>query len=161
VLLAHASPVFKAMLGPHFSEGNTLAASSSVEIPLREDDPDAMEAICLVLHMRNGDALSRVTANELLMVANHCNKYDVFVATRPVINMWLEACLESSMDYGTAVELIAVAFHLKLWRSVGRLGIIMVQKGDHDISGRHEIDSELPQMPLYIYGCRLSCPTII
>jgi hypothetical protein len=44
VFLVHTSPVFKALLGFHFKEGNALAASSSVEIPMPDDDSAAMKS---------------------------------------------------------------------------------------------------------------------
>jgi hypothetical protein len=158
VFLAHASPVFKAMLGPHFSESNTLAASSGVEIPLPDDDPDAMEAICLALHMRNGDTPAIMTVHDLIEVLKLCDKYDVFVATRPVINLWLDACPDYSIDYDRAHELMIAAFHLKLWKAVNRFGIIMAQKAEADISPHEGSRMELPHLPSYIYGRRLSSP---
>lgn len=45
------SPVFAALLGPHFLEGQTPRTSSNpVEIPLLEDDAQAMSDLCRLLH---------------------------------------------------------------------------------------------------------------
>ncbi|KAK4541186.1 hypothetical protein LTR36_008260 [Oleoguttula mirabilis] len=52
-VLRLASPVFKAMLGPHYAEGNSLQAASAGSpktIPLPGDDPEGMKVLCLVLH---------------------------------------------------------------------------------------------------------------
>lgn len=152
VLLSHASPVFKAMLGPHFKEGSTLATSSSIEIPLPEDDPFAMEIICYVLHMRNWDAASEIDADLLLRIADHCDYYNVLVATRSAINLWLDDCLETDMSCETGVELLSIAFKLKLWIPLSRLGVIVVREAWDDISVPRNLGAEDSELPFYIFG---------
>jgi hypothetical protein len=152
VLLSHASPVFRAMFGPHFNEGKVLAESSSVDVPIPDDDPIAMEAICFVLHMRSEDISSEVDADNLVCVAEHCDKYDVLVATRPAIRIWLDECLETRIDYSTAADLLNIAFKLKLWASVKSLGLVMIQEAECDISFGHLHDTHNPQIPFYIFG---------
>jgi hypothetical protein len=111
VFLVHTSPVFKALLGPHFKEGNVLAASSSVEIPTPDDDSAAMELISLVLHHK--DIPSEIDADSLCTVATCCDKYAVLIAMKPAINLWLDACLKTSMTDVTAIELLNLAFKFK------------------------------------------------
>ncbi|KAL1390799.1 hypothetical protein HDK64DRAFT_297642 [Phyllosticta capitalensis] len=48
-ILRNASPVFGAMLGPHFSEGQDLGEQPK-EIPLPGDDPAAIKILFAVLH---------------------------------------------------------------------------------------------------------------
>jgi hypothetical protein len=158
MILAHASPVFKALLGPHFREGNTFAASSSVEIPLPDDDPDVMEAICLVLHMRNEDVSSYTTKNELITLVNHCDKYNILAAMRPVLNLWLDDCLDASPDYDTAEKLMVIASNLKLWRSVNRLGLIIIKRAHGAITADDDLEIVLPKMSFHIYGNSLHSP---
>src|SRR5262249_24550771 len=50
-----ASNVFGAMFGPHWSEGQGLSKESPREVPLVEDDADALRIICCVIHHRNDD----------------------------------------------------------------------------------------------------------
>ncbi|KAK5680580.1 hypothetical protein LTS10_007513 [Elasticomyces elasticus] len=52
-ILSYGSPVFNSLLAPKFREGTTLATTSSVEIPLPEDDPSHMIVLCNILHMRH------------------------------------------------------------------------------------------------------------
>lgn len=53
-LLQSASKVFKAMLGPLYREGQRSGLTGSKkEIPLPEDDADAMTITCAVIHHRN------------------------------------------------------------------------------------------------------------
>lgn len=151
MILRHASSVFKAMLGPHFKEGNELATSSSVEIPLPDDDPYSMEAICYALHMLYDDAPSKLDALDLISVADHCDKYDIRVATRPAMNMWLEVCEVAEIDrsMSTLGQLMEIAFQLKLWTNVKKFGLMMVQEEGHTMS-MHSMD--LPKIPFYLFG---------
>jgi hypothetical protein len=48
-----ASKVFGAVFGPHWSEGQGLSKESPREVPLVEDDADALRTICCVIHYRN------------------------------------------------------------------------------------------------------------
>ncbi|KAK0642703.1 hypothetical protein DIS24_g8775 [Lasiodiplodia hormozganensis] len=52
-VLASASPVFRAMFGPHFSEGQNLSKHNKTnpkKIPLPEDRASSVRVICFVLH---------------------------------------------------------------------------------------------------------------
>lgn len=140
------------MLGPHFSEGTTLANASAVEIPL-PDDPYSMEIVCYLLHMRNDDAPSELKAEDLITVADHCHKYGVYVATRPAINLWFDACSidPSNVDLSTTARLMEVAFELRLWKHVTRFGVTMVQQ--EGISLRTESE-KYSCIPFYIFGKR-------
>ncbi|OCL09897.1 hypothetical protein AOQ84DRAFT_375415 [Glonium stellatum] len=53
LILKNASKVFNAMFGPHFREGQGLGGACSKEIPLPDDDADALKLICSVIHSRN------------------------------------------------------------------------------------------------------------
>lgn len=140
------------MLGPHFGEGTTLTESSSVDIPLPDDNATVMEIICLVLHMRVQDVPATITENELVELANHCDKYDVLEIMRPAINLWLDALLQTELDCSTASESMNVAFRTKLWTSVKRLGLVMVQEVDFDMTIPDAFGTETPHVPFYVFG---------
>lgn len=53
IMLRNASPVFKVLLGPRFAEGQQLRNEGYAEVPLPEDDPDALTPILHVLRGRN------------------------------------------------------------------------------------------------------------
>ena len=78
--LSLVSPVFKAMLGPRFREGNEPRSSDRpIEIPLPEDDGIAMKHLCLLLHGRTGDSYShgdRTFPTQLHALAVLADKYD-------------------------------------------------------------------------------------
>lgn len=150
MILRHASPVFRAMLGPHFSEGSTLASSESVEIPLPDDDPDAMEVICYVLHMRNDDAPSELAGGDLIYLAGLCDKYDLFVAMRPAMNLWLGAFPKDliDLDYRMKGQLFEIAFRFRLWKHLNKLGIAMIQRA----VTLQPCSDDFPGIPFYIFG---------
>ncbi|KAI7221468.1 hypothetical protein KC333_g1726 [Hortaea werneckii] len=82
--LSLVSPVFKAMLGPRFKEGNEPRSSGQPnEIPLPEDDGIAMKHLCLLLHGRTGDSYShgdRTFPTQLRALAIVADKYDCLEA---------------------------------------------------------------------------------
>ncbi|KAI7330491.1 hypothetical protein KC315_g5649 [Hortaea werneckii] len=79
-VLSLVSPVFKAMLGPHFREGNQPRSSAHPnEIPLPEDDGIAMKHLCLLIHGRTGDSYShgdRTFPTQIRALALLADKYD-------------------------------------------------------------------------------------
>ncbi|KAI6872494.1 hypothetical protein KC343_g16520 [Hortaea werneckii] len=79
-VLSLVSPVFKAMLGPRFREGNEPRSSvHPIEISLPEDDGIAMKHLCLLLHGRTGDSYShgdRTFSTQIRALAILADKYD-------------------------------------------------------------------------------------
>ena len=89
-VLILASPVFKGVFSPNFSEGSDLLnATTSCEIKLPEDDTEAMTVICYALHHR------RITPHDLHFellekVAFLCDKYDLADVLTPWSGLWLQ-----------------------------------------------------------------------
>ncbi|KAK4620128.1 hypothetical protein CLAFUW4_10891 [Fulvia fulva] len=55
-ILSAASPVLKALLGPHFREGSQPRSSASpVEILMPDDDSTAMTYVCRLIHYKPVD----------------------------------------------------------------------------------------------------------
>jgi len=105
--LCLASPVFRAMLGPHsrFKEGTNLklatipsgqessgSGSTPMELPLTDDDPEAFAVILRILHLDfdNIPTAMDLSADEekykLYEAAIICDKYDM----RHVLLFWLK-----------------------------------------------------------------------
>lgn len=62
------------MFRPRFSEGVELGKSGHLELPLPDEDPDAMAVVCKVLHHRE-DSVS-MTPAEILAIASIADEYD-------------------------------------------------------------------------------------
>ncbi|KAL1640811.1 hypothetical protein SLS58_006634 [Diplodia intermedia] len=89
------SPVFRAMLGPHFREGQG-AADRPRMVPLPGDDAESMRVVCHALH--HVDPAPTVTFDRLAGVARLVDKYDMVHALRPYIEAWLRKLMRGSEE---------------------------------------------------------------
>ncbi|KAE8450346.1 hypothetical protein EG329_006420 [Mollisiaceae sp. DMI_Dod_QoI] len=91
LILKNASKVFSAMLGPHFSEGQTLLQPNTpvISIPLPEDDFDSMVIICNILHGRNETFIEPLKPIQILNVAIAADKWDCGVPLAWAIKDWM------------------------------------------------------------------------
>ncbi|CAJ0550308.1 Ff.00g102380.m01.CDS01 [Fusarium sp. VM40] len=96
VIMKNASPVFEAMLGPHFKEGHALAQARSgpVEIALPEDDAVAFGHICQVLHCQADTNLLEPCPELLLSIWIVVQKYDLKNAVKLSMGHWVWRQLE-------------------------------------------------------------------
>lgn len=76
--LTLVSPVFKAMLqGDRFKEGNELARTGRVEVPLFDDNIDALRIILDILHHRYNLVPPRIDSQILMDIAAVVDKYQL------------------------------------------------------------------------------------
>lgn len=106
--LCCASKVFSAMLGPRWSEAQGLSKESPREVPLVEDDADALRTICCVIHHRNDDLPQSLTPREVLQITIEADKYDLNVALKFASVEWLKP--RSDTDRVNMGYLLAAAF---------------------------------------------------
>lgn len=90
MVLRNASPVFNKMFGPDFSEGQTLSKTGHVQVPLPEDNPEALLPILCVLHCQNDRVPQTIATRELYAVALLSDKYDLTVALTFAAQQWLD-----------------------------------------------------------------------
>jgi hypothetical protein len=83
-----ASKVFGVMFGPRWGEG--ISEGYPKEVPLVEDDADALRTICCVFHHRNDAVPQAFTPREVLQIAIEANKYDLGVALKYASAQWLQ-----------------------------------------------------------------------
>lgn len=84
LFLKRHSTVFAALFGPNFREGQDLNTSSPKEIPLPDDDPDAMTAICATIYHAFDQIPRSPTTDFVLSIIRHADKYDCYdVLTLP------------------------------------------------------------------------------
>lgn len=93
LFLKRHSPAFAALLGPNFREGQGLNASSPKEIPLPDDDPDAMTAICATMYHAFDQIPRSPATNFVLDIVRHADKYNCYdVLTLPSqVYGWLKS----------------------------------------------------------------------
>ena len=107
-VLRCASKVFDAMFKPHWSEGQGLSKESPLEIPLVEDDADALRTICRVIHCCNDDVPHFLTPKEILQIFIEIDKYDLRVAFKYASVQWLKP--RNNADRVDKGYLLAAAF---------------------------------------------------
>ncbi|KAK3360461.1 hypothetical protein B0T25DRAFT_535692 [Lasiosphaeria hispida] len=88
VILSAASPVFKAMLGPSYSEGAGLSTVNPKEIMLPEDNEDALQTIFYAIHFQSDAIGGQLSPDLVLQVAIAANKYDFINALKYPLQVW-------------------------------------------------------------------------
>ena len=87
--LRASSKVFEAMFGPHWYEGQGLSSVTPKEVPLVEDDAEALLAVCRVIHHQNEPSKQAYGPLDLLKIAVVIDKYQLNVAMRYAVSSWL------------------------------------------------------------------------
>ncbi|KAJ5088458.1 hypothetical protein N7456_012074 [Penicillium angulare] len=102
-----ASPVFKRLFSPGFREGNELHRDGRATVSLGGDDPMPMHTMLLILH-HCPPREAHVTAEQMVKIAIHADKYDCLGPIASWMTMWL-----SQLSLATVEEhgLVLLATH--------------------------------------------------
>ena len=107
-VLKNTSRYFSAMFGPHFSEGQDLGGDRPKEIPMPDDNADALKIICNIIHLRNDAVPETLNPGEVLQVAITADKFDCVVALKHASMLWLNPRdIEDILELG---HLMAAAY---------------------------------------------------
>jgi hypothetical protein len=71
-----ASDCFRAMFRPNFSEGRNIFPGCPIEVSKPDDDADAVNMVCSVIHHRNNVATDHLTPEQVLTLAITADTYD-------------------------------------------------------------------------------------
>ena len=124
VILSSASPVFKAMFGPNFKEGQgDRSAQHPKDVPLPDDEPLVMTRFCRLLHCQRGlpetheEDSQDMRAKGLLDLVVLADKYGCMERVQMACGYILFDLTASSkpqdMPMTALMYLIAVAFMLE------------------------------------------------
>ena len=165
-IISLASPVFKAMLGPSFTEGRPDASGRST-LKLPKDDPEAIHALFSMLHLQY--QLSEADFNykfleNLTVVAD---KYDCAKAVRALSTLFTQKLFElektwQSLDFGRLLCPAYVFDDPSLFRDVTRM--LVYESADSNgiefNASRYGMSEEMAELiPSEILGKSLSsCP---
>ncbi|KAF2807528.1 uncharacterized protein BDZ99DRAFT_392986 [Mytilinidion resinicola] len=123
-VLKNASKYFNAMFGPHFSEGQDLRGDSPKEISMPDDDANALEILCNILHLRNDvvpETLDPIKAFEIAVTAD---KFDCIVAVKYASMLWLSPKeVQGIIELG---YLMAAAYILDNARAFSEITLAMI-----------------------------------
>lgn len=141
-MLQRASPVFKAMLQPKFREGNELAATSTCEIPLPDDEVGPMTILLNIMHLRNASVPQKLAPTQIIDVVNLAKKYLCVEVVQLASQIWLASnmplhrhalystcCdrLHRDADVNTCGRLLTAAHHLGRDDLINELGEAIVR----------------------------------
>ncbi|RSL69669.1 hypothetical protein CEP54_002197 [Fusarium duplospermum] len=100
-IMKNTSPVFAAMLVPHFKEGHTLreGGCAPVEIPLPENDGVAFGWICRVLHCQSDTYSWQPEPKEIVQVLDLAEKYDLLKGILLSVRFWVGEVGETPVYY--------------------------------------------------------------
>lgn len=116
-VMSLTSPVFKAMLGPHFAEGHALREATPGTpkiISLPDDNAADMKLLCFVLHPTNSNIPDGIKADPLCSFARLVDKYGCAEAVKFTASVWCSRLEEAEETYvfweNTEVVLTAVYY---------------------------------------------------
>jgi hypothetical protein len=91
-IMINASPVFEAMLKPgNYMEGVSLTREKHLELPLPDDNAEAMTVLCNILHLQPRKVpTTTITLDLLDNIATLVDKYDFTRAIQPWPKIWLQ-----------------------------------------------------------------------
>ena len=110
-VLSLASPVFKALLKPNFSEGQALRDGKTARIEFPDDDVEAMTTLCQIIHFQPGNTVN-VKDELLINLAMLTDKYDCVGVTRCFGESALSSRLSSQEEHISDGRLLFPAYIL-------------------------------------------------
>ncbi|KAF2491510.1 hypothetical protein BU16DRAFT_565211 [Lophium mytilinum] len=112
-VLTMVSPVFRAMFTGGFAESQGISSASPRIVSLPDDDRDAMELICRVLHFDTAAIPRKLNLFAVVDVVVLSDKYNCTAALRPYGMVWIAALMDEACDEGFE-RLLVVAYGLDL-----------------------------------------------
>ncbi|KAK5951141.1 hypothetical protein OHC33_007894 [Knufia fluminis] len=106
-MLRAASKTFAVMFGPVFQEGQGLDVNNPKSIPLPEDDAEAMEVLCRIIHLHNDSVSMTMSAEKVLSIARLVDKYALHRTVYLAATYWLDPT--STTDIKALGQLLVAA----------------------------------------------------
>lgn len=118
----------------------TLIARSSlqpIEVPLPDDDVDAMTAMCLTLHFKNSGQSEKPQVQKVRMLATLADKYDCLEAIKFFAKCWLQGTgINSGSSCADATALVEAAWLLNDSTAFKLATSVLVRKRAPSEAGR-------------------------
>lgn len=97
-MMRAASETFDVLFGPKFSEGQNLHISHPKEIPLPDDDADAISILCRIVHLQNDSIPATLSPEKCLVLARLVDKYALCRTVYLAADRWLKHEVCESAD---------------------------------------------------------------
>ena len=145
-ILAVASPVFEAMFKSNFLEGSTIRnVQHPLELPLPDDDPDALAVLLHTSHFSSKYKLSKLKADLQLDIAQLCDKYDCKMSVYGESGRWLRSLNERDDESSVLWTLSTVAFLMGHVDEFSNLTTRLMLKSSAGELERFALHSALPE----------------
>ena len=141
--LTLVSPVFKAMLLGGFREGNKLRDSGSLEIPLPDDDYNALTILMDIIHCRLKKVPRRPDIETMTKLAILVDFYQLIETIQFFSGIWMEgkkAYIDLILAKGNWMELLQYLCFVRVFQhseSFKSISSNLVWKMESDISDVH------------------------
>ncbi|KPM37173.1 hypothetical protein AK830_g9389 [Neonectria ditissima] len=91
-IMKAASPVFRAMFGPNFKEGQALATSGGnpIEVSLPDEDPQSFAQICRIIHHQRGLREELPALEVLFRIYGIADKCDLIPTIQFCVEVWID-----------------------------------------------------------------------
>jgi hypothetical protein len=150
VVLSLASPVFEAMFNENFAEGQDLSVTSPKRVELPEDEPYALQLLCLITHLQTDDIPDSVPVSQLADFAIVCDKYQCTKA----VEFWSKIQIAQVLSkpwQRLNVKLFIITYLLDLPKEFSQVTLHYLREVNFGI--RYEIAThETNLIPLIIIG---------
>ncbi|KAB5531429.1 hypothetical protein GE09DRAFT_1228228 [Coniochaeta sp. 2T2.1] len=156
-----ASKVFRAMLGPNWSEGQGLSKESPPKVTLEEDDAETMRTIFCILHFRNDMVPNELAPEKVLDIAIECDKYDMTSALRYTSAMWLQC--SPYLTFSEAGFILTASFLFdndERFKICSRRLVLYYQQSYLDLLRHDKIGHFLPFKAIYLLEQQRNHPRI-
>ncbi|PQE27457.1 hypothetical protein CJF31_00009080 [Rutstroemia sp. NJR-2017a BVV2] len=159
------SAVFKAMLQHgNFSEGAALRFNGKAEVPLPEDDPDALKILVDVIHSRHKHVPKKVDLDLLTHVAILVDKYRLHEAVELYSDIWIKGLLPTvpkSIQGGDAVlQWLCIAWVFELEEEFAKMSRVLMAEGcdsAENILRRSKWDLPIPDSVIELIESERQC----
>ncbi|KAM3066357.1 hypothetical protein ACMFMG_003134 [Clarireedia jacksonii] len=147
------SAVFKAMLqNGNFREGAALRFNGKAEVPLPEDDPDALKILVDIIHSRHKHVPKKIDLDLLTNVAILVDKYRLHEAVELYSDIWIKGLLSTvpkSIQGGDAVlQWLCISWIFELEEEFAKMSRVLMAEGcdsAENILRRSKWDLPIPE----------------
>jgi hypothetical protein len=158
--LSLASPVFKAMLGSGFKEGDQLREKGRIEVPLPDDNVAAFEILARLIHGRFAAVPGFVALPLFTQIAILVDKYQMREIVQLNVTPWsIRLGLREfpQLSWSDRLRWLCISYVLRMREEFTEVTKIICRECDRNIAKLAE-DSGLSDLPIpqSVFGKRLS-----
>jgi hypothetical protein len=155
-----ASPVFKAMLGRGFKEGDQLREKGRIEVPLPDDDAAALEILARLIHGRFTTIPAVVSLPLFTQIAILVDKYRMPEILHLNVSGWSTALNlgdGSRISWPDRLRWLCISYVLRRYVEFNAITQTICRESDRSVARLVE-ESELTYLPIpqFLLGKRLS-----